>query len=142
MDILKLLEKDHDEVKDMLSKLSKKRDEDILTKLENEIYAHSEAEEECLYAPLRKKVKPLKAAIDAAHSEHDGVMDMLEKIHKIKNDKQWMQMFTMIKKSLEAHIKMEEEDIFSLSKECFTSAELIEMGKEFKKQKEEYLKEC
>ncbi len=131
--------RDHKEVRAMLEKISKKRDDKQLKNLEKEVYAHAEAEEQCYYAPLRNKLKPLKSAIDTAHEEHNGVMNMLEKIHQIKDEKLWVQMFEIIKKCLESHMTLEEENIFELSNENFTSKELNEFGKDMNIKKKEFL---
>lgn len=141
MNILKLIKKDHDEVKAMLTTISNKRDDQLLKTLAKEVYAHAEAEEECFYDPLRKKLKPLKPAFDTAHDEHDGVMNMLDKLQKIKEENLWAQMYDIIKKCLEAHMKLEEENIFDLANENFKPEELEEMGKEMQASKEKFLAE-
>lgn len=139
MNILKLIKKDHDEVKEMLAKISKQRDDKLLKTLAKEVYAHTEAEEECFYDPLSKKLKPLKTAFDTAHNEHDGVMNMLDKLQKIKEEALWTQMFDIIKKCLEAHMTLEEENIFNLANENFSPEELEAMGKKMQASKEKFL---
>lgn len=39
-------------------------------------------------------------------------MEMLKQLDKVKDGKEWMSLLSVIKKSLEAHIQMGEEDLF------------------------------
>ncbi len=54
--------------------------------------------------------------------------------------KEWMELFAVVKKGLEAHILMEEEDIFNLAQKHFSKDEAKEMAVEMTASKEEYLK--
>lgn len=140
MDIYKLLQHDHDKVKKMLSSLEKKRDLKLFEELKKEVIIHSEAEEEAFYEPLEAKAGKLKIMVKTGHAEHDMTMDMMKKLDKIDNDEEWMSLFSVIKKGLEAHILMEEEDIFALSKKHFDSDEAKEMGENMQKLKEKFAK--
>jgi hypothetical protein len=63
-------------------------------------------------------------------------MAMMKKIGKVDDEQEWMELFSVIKKSLESHIVMEEEDIFYLGKKHFTSKEGEEAATKMKKLKE------
>jgi hemerythrin superfamily protein len=140
MDIYKLLETDHNKVKKMLASIEKSKDFTLFEELKKEVIIHAEAEEEALYKPLESKAGILKVIIDTGHEEHDLVSTMMDELKKAKSDEEKMSIFAVIKKSLEAHILMEEEDIFALSKKCFSSAEAKEMAEDMKKSKEKYAK--
>lgn len=138
MDIYKLLKHDHDKVKKMLITLEKKKDVKLFEELKKEVIIHSEAEEEAFYEPLEAKAGKLKIMVKAGHAEHDLTMDMMNKLSKIEDDEEWMSLFSVIKKSLEAHILMEEEDIFALSKQHFDTKEAQEMAENMEKLKEKF----
>ena len=63
-------------------------------------------------------------------------MEMMKQMDKIQDEEEWMSLFSVVKKSLESHILMEEEDIFSLSKKHFSSEEAKKMAEDMDKEKE------
>lgn len=138
MNIYALLKKDHDKVKELLASIEKKKDASLFQQLKNEIIVHNEAEEEALYEPLAAKAGKLKIMVKAGHSEHDLVMKMLNQIEKIKDEEEWQSLFAVIKKSIEAHINMEENELFDLAKKHFSSKEAEEIAKNMKELKEQY----
>lgn len=141
MDIYQLLKSDHDKVKKMLASLEKKKDLKLFKELKQEVIAHAEAEEEAFYEPLQSKAGELKIMVKTGHKEHDLTMDMLKRLDKIEDDEGWMSLFAVIKKSLEAHILMEEEDIFDLAKKHFSSLEAKEIATNMTKLKKDFLKD-
>jgi len=137
MDIYKLLKNDHDKVKKILSKLQHKKDLKLFEELKKEVIAHSEAEEKVFYEPLQDRAGELKIIVKTGHKEHDSTMNMLRQLDKI-DDEGWSKLFSVIKKSLEAHILMEEEDIFDLAKKHFSASEAKQMAEDMTKAKENY----
>jgi hemerythrin superfamily protein len=136
MNIYDLLKNDHDKVKKILATIEKKKDTKLFEELKKEVEIHSEAEEEAFYQPLQSKLGKIKIIIKTGHDEHDLVMAMMKKIGKVDDEQEWMELFSVIKKSLESHIVMEEEDIFYLGKKHFTSKEGEEAATKMKKLKE------
>lgn len=136
MQIYELLKIDHDKVKKLLTSIEKTKDLDLFAELKKEVILHSEAEEEAFYEPLEAKAGKIKIIVKTGHEEHDLVMKMMKKLDKIEDDEEWMQLFSVIKKSLEAHIKMEEEDIFDLAKKHFSSQEAETIASKMKEKKE------
>jgi len=141
MQIYKLLEKDHNKVKELLGLIEKKKDLKLFAELKKEVTIHSEAEEEAFYDPLRAKLGKIKIIVKTGHDEHDLVMDMMKKLDKVEDDDEWMELFSVIKKSLEAHIKMEEEDIFQLGKKHLTREESEEIAIEMERLKNKMVKQ-
>jgi hemerythrin superfamily protein len=135
MKIYDLLKYDHDKVKELLDTLSKKKDLRLFEQLRREIIAHNEAEEEAFYEPLQSKTGRLSIMIDAGHEEHDLAMDMMDELAEIDNEEEWNSLFSVIKKSIEAHIKMEEEDIFQLAQKYLTDKEAEEIARNMTKLK-------
>ena len=102
---------------------------------------HNEAEEEAFYEPLQTKVGKLKIMVKAGHEEHDLVIQMMKQINKVDDDQEWKRLLSVIKKNLKAHILMEEEDIFDLSKKYFSAKEAKEMADNMGKIKDKMAKE-
>ncbi|MDF2965237.1 MAG: hemerythrin cation binding protein [Rickettsiaceae bacterium] len=138
MDIYELLKYDHNKVKELLNKLEKKKDIELFKQLKTEVIAHSEAEEEAFYAPLKKKVGKLAIIVDAGHEEHNLAMKMMEEIENVASDEEWQSLLAVIKKSIEAHITMEEEDLFKLAEKNLSDKEAKEMATQMTKLKAEY----
>lgn len=139
MQIYELLKKDHEKVKKLLATIEKKKDLELFKELKKEVEAHAEAEEEAFYQPLQAKLGKIKVIVKVGHDEHDLVMDMMKKLEKLQDDHEWSALFAVIKKSLESHIEMEEDDIFKLGKEHLTAKEATDIGAEMKRLKEEFL---
>ena len=135
MDIYKLLKTDHDKVKKLLTTIESNRDPELFEDLKKEVYLHNEAEEEAFYDPLKVKLGKLKILVKAGHDEHDLVIRMMNQLSKVDSDEEWMTLFSAIKKSLEAHILMEEENIFALGKKHFDNKEAEKMAVDMEKLK-------
>ena len=67
---------------------------------------------------------------------HDQTAELIERISEIDVKEEKCKIFSVIKKSLEAHIAKEESDIFDLAKQHFSSEELEKMAVIFQKLKE------
>jgi hypothetical protein len=135
MKIYDLLKSEHDKFKESLDKISNKKDLKLFEELRKEIIAHSEAEEEALYEPLQTKIGRLSIIIDIGHEEHDMAMDMMDELVEIDDDEEWDNLFSVFKKSIESHIKMEEEDIFKVAQRHLTDEEAKEIARKMTKLK-------
>ena len=138
MDIYTVLKNDHDKVRELLASIGKKKDDSLFQQLKTELTVHNEAEEEALYEPLTAKAGKLKIMVKVGHTEHDLVMKMLNQIEKNKNEEEWKSLFTVIKKSIEAHINMEENELFDLAQKHFSAKEAQEIAKNMQELKKQY----
>lgn len=136
MQIYDILKKDHDKVRKLLSSIEEKMDRELFAELKKEVTLHSDAEEETFYEPLQEKAGKSKIVVKNAHTEHELVTKIMKQLDKIDEEEEWLQLFAVMKKSLEAHIKMEEEDMFALAKKLFTSVEATEMASDMKEKKD------
>lgn len=128
MKIYDLLKKDHDKVKELMNSIEQKFDPELFEQLKTEITLHNEAEEEAFYEPLQEKAGSIKIVVKGAHEEHDLAIKMMKQLGKVKNEEERTRLFSVIKKTMEAHIEMEEEDLFELAKKHFTVKEAQEMA--------------
>jgi len=141
MQIYDLLKTDHDKVKDLLTSIEKKQDSELFQQLKKEMIIHNEAEEEeVFYRRLHEKAGNLKIIVTAGNSEHELVIKMLKQLDKIENKEEWLQLFSVVKKSIEAHITMEEQNIFALAKKHFSNQEAEDIGSKMADNKQKLLK--
>lgn len=136
MDIYTLLKKDHEDIKILFSELGKKRDEEALKKIEQEILRHSTAEDKIFYKALIKRAGKLKQIIEVADEEHHHLEGLLKLSHKV-NDEEWEILRSVIEKEFLSHVEVEENEIFKLAKEHFSADEAKELAEKMKKKKEE-----
>jgi hemerythrin superfamily protein len=144
MDIYKVLKNDHKEFKALLKKLdetserSVKERPELVEKLKMTLVPHARAEEKIFYIPLKKS--DVKEADDLAfegHEEHGVVDRLFDELAKTKpNDKRYGALLSVLKESLEHHIKEEEGDMFKKAKKSFGKAKLIKDMKAGKKLKQ------
>ena len=140
MQIYDLLKTDHDKVKDLLTSIEKKQDSELFRQLKKEMIIHNEAEEEVFYRQLHEKAGNLKIIVTTGNSEHELVIKILKQLDKIENKEEWLQLFSVVKKSIEAHITMEEQNIFALAKKHFSNQEAEDIGSKMADNKQKLLK--
>lgn len=131
---------DHNKVKKLLASIEKSKDLQLFEELKKELLIHNEAEEETFYDPLQEKAGKLKIIVKTGHNEHNMVTKMLKQLDKIGDEEEWIQLFSVVKKSLEAHIIMEEQEMFTLAQKHFSNEEAERMGANMAKSKEKILK--
>ena len=131
--IFSKLKTDHDEIKGFLSKLEKDpTDKSTFNQLEQELSVHDEAEEKAFYAPLKEKIGDLALLMDISTKEHELVSTLIQHIKENKlNSKDSAVLISFLKKSLEGHIKKEENEVFQLAHNVFTPEEIDEITELF-----------
>ena len=146
MDILQEIKKEHDEFKDLISKVEEAKG-DKKRKLFEELYAslegHHESEEHVLFPDVKKE------------SEEDGksvVREMIEEHHLASyqfsllertslDNETWDAKFSVLKEVLTHHMDEEEKDLFKQAKKVLTKKTLEEKYDDFEETNEKYKKE-
>jgi len=141
-DVRALLEKDHDEIKDLLGGMvdgqqgrSRKM---LLEKLKKELTAHSRAEEQVVYdAMIRARAKQdIHVSAEEGYVEHGCVDDLLARISRLQVGKGlWLAHAKVIREMLEHHIGEEQNQVFAQLGDLFSRDELAAMGEEFLRRK-------
>lgn len=141
-DVRALLEKDHEEVKDLLSGLvhgaegrSRKL---LLERLKKTLTAHSRAEEKVVYdALIRARAKQdVHVIAEEGYVEHGAVDDLLARISRLEvGTELWKAHAKVIREMLEHHIAEEQNEIFAQLGDLFSREELIAMGQDFLRRK-------
>ncbi|HEX6833704.1 MAG TPA: hemerythrin domain-containing protein [Rudaea sp.] len=141
-DVRALLEKDHDEVKDLLHGLvdgEQGRSRKVLLEtLKTNLTAHSRAEEAVVYdALIRARAKQdVHVLAEEGYVEHHAVDDLLARILRIPvGTDLWLAHAKVIRELLETHIAEEQNQTFAQLGDLFTREELVAMGEQFLRRK-------
>ncbi len=138
--------KDHDEVKDLLTKLSESSEGAVKTRekgfgqLKEELLPHLKAEEAAFYPSLMKKDEGRKHSLEAIE-EHALTQQVLQQMEKLGvQDEVWEAKLKVLKDLVEHHIEEEEEEIFKIAKQELKKDELQKIFQNFQKEKEKVKK--
>jgi len=141
-DVRALLERDHDEVKELLRGLLDdargRSRKDILDTLKTKLTAHSRAEEKVVYdALIRARAKrDVHVLAEEGYVEHAAVDDLLARIAPLQvGSELWLAHAKVIRELLEHHIAEEQNQTFAQLGELFDRDELAAMGKDFLRRK-------
>lgn len=138
-DILSLIETDHQEVEQLFEELennlSSKKAQKIFEQIYQELSLHAHAEELVFYPALREYEQAAKY-IEEAEKEHNAVKILLEQMKSLKsNDDEFEVKLRHLKESTLHHVEEEEEEIFSIVRDCIDADQLQKMGQEFQEAK-------
>lgn len=135
MDILKIIEEEHEKTLDGLEELEDTTGKDAATRkrtwttLEKDLLAHMKGEEEVLYPALEGEIED---KILEAIEEHQLVRMASSVLDETPtDDKRWLAKLMVIKENIEHHIEEEEDEIFKAARRKFGEKELKEMGERF-----------
>lgn len=145
-EFFKAITKDHDEVKDLLKKLTKSSDgavktrEKMFLQLKKELVPHLKAEEAVFYPALMEKKEGRKHSLEAIeeHGLTEMVLNQLESLPV--DDEVWSAKMKVLKDLVEHHIEEEEKEIFEIAKEELKKDDFKEIMKAFQKKKEKVKK--
>lgn len=141
-ELFDLLEKDHDEVKNLLKQLKKtdngdaKKREDLFAKVKSEITPHQEAEEKVLYPPLQENGETRDDALESIEEHHVAKLLLRELDDMNKDSDKWLAKLKVFKEVVEHHIEEEEDEIFKDMKKAFSDEKAKQVVNDFKKEKE------
>lgn len=125
MNVLEEIRKEHEEVKDMISRIENLKGE-TKRKLFEDLYAtvkgHHESEERVLFSDVKKESSEEgKEIVREMIEEHSLLAYQFSVIEKtgIENDT-WDAKFSVLKEVLEHHIDEEEKDLFKQAKKVLS----------------------
>jgi len=137
MNAIELLKKDHETVKELLSKLEDTTEravqtrKKLLLKIEQELKIHTELEEQIFYPAFRRAGSKDDAVLAIeAKEEHRAVEALvLPDIKKTSpSTLEFAGRVKVLKELLEHHIEEEESEMFPQARELFDAKRLEEMG--------------
>ncbi len=145
MDIYKVLQQDHENLKHLLKELGDTTEKAVKTrakgfeKLVAELSAHSRAEEEVFYAALRNQDKTRDQVLEG-EQEHHMVDVLLSEMSKLKvDDEHWTAKLSVLTEQVEHHVEEEEEDLFGKAKKILSDDQAEALADEFKAHKKQHL---
>jgi hemerythrin superfamily protein len=137
-DILETLEMEHDEVQELLRRLTEsdnaREQKSLVTRIKKALVPHARAEEKVVYdAVLLLKGKDAKVEGNEGYIEHSLADQTLKKLEKLPaNTPEFKAMSKVLKELLEHHIKEEESDIWAQVRDNFTHEQRARMDRDFK----------
>jgi hemerythrin superfamily protein len=147
MNALELLKSDHQKVSGFLEKLDQtteravKTRDDTFAKLKTELEAHSHVEERLFYPAVRNGSKTPDVT-NAAYEQHHIVKILLDELSEIPVDsEQWTAKFSVLKESVEGHVKDEEGSIFREARAVLSKEQLDDLGTQMEAEKQRQLDE-
>ena len=134
MDAIAMLKADHDQVKELLSRLDSttergvKTREELFATIKGELAVHETIEEEIFYPALKEHPKAKDLVLEAYEEHHvvDTVMAELEGLDV--TDETWGAKATVMKENVEHHIGEEEGEMFKQARQVFDRQELEDLG--------------
>ena len=141
--LLKVLETEHRQVKQMLKELVNAEEAgeraEIFGRLKPELEAHSHGEEEAFY-PLLKEEDESKTTAIEAYVEHHIADRLIQEMDSMdKGDEEWEARAKVLKDVVEHHIEEEESEIWKEARKLLGKEKLAELTPDYMAVKERYL---
>ena len=138
MDALRLLEQQHDEVKDLFKQLEKAEGEragKLFSQIRERLTLHEELEETHLYPQLKEDDKTGELVLESYQEHH--VMDvLLEEIGKLKPDDEAFQpKVKVLQENTEHHIEEEEKQLFPTVRKMWDTDKREQVGRKMEDMK-------
>jgi hemerythrin superfamily protein len=134
MDIIDLIKEDHQEIADLLKKISDLQDfqmterGDLFKDLRSRLETHTTAEERSLYQRL-ETIDELREKMIESYEDHKVVASLLQSISEMEiSDPEWASRFAILRENVETHVDEEETKVLPLALELISDTERDEMG--------------
>ncbi|MDQ6925633.1 MAG: hemerythrin domain-containing protein [Candidatus Eremiobacteraeota bacterium] len=145
-DVLTLLKKDHDKVKQLFEEVNDLSDgahatrRKLFEQIDEELSLHAKLEETIFYPKFKTKTKAASDERDEileAYEEHASVKDLLRKLESTDpSDETYKAKLQVLSELVDHHVKEEENEMFKQAKKLFSSEELEELGEQIADAKE------
>jgi hemerythrin superfamily protein len=136
-DILDTLQAEHDEVQELLTRLtesdSAREQKSLVARIKKALVPHTKAEEKVVYdAVLALKGKEAKIDGNEGYIEHGLADQTLKQLDKLKpNSPEFNAAAKVLKELVDHHIKEEESNIWAQVKENFSDEQRARMDRDF-----------
>ena len=142
MNAIKMLENDHEKMRELLNELESTTERGVKTRQElfatikGELTIHEIIEEEIFYPALKNHPKARDIVLEGYEEHHvvDLLMGELEGLDV--DDEMWGAKATVMKENVEHHMEEEEGEMFKKARQVFDDTELEDLGAEMAARKE------
>jgi hemerythrin-like domain-containing protein len=142
-DATELLTKDHDRVKALFAQFQKAGDNSekkitLFETVKSELQVHTKIEEEIFYpAVARLRSSRAKNDIKQARVDHEEVDELLNELESLTpKDSEFDDKMTELMNGVQAHIKLEQDEVFEVARTGLGAEELKELGAQMTSLKE------
>ena len=145
MNIYEFLKKDHKAVSQLFEKLETEQNDvekatATFKELKTNLAAHSKAEEEVFYSPLKKASKDAVEITTEGDQEHHVIGLLLMELSRLTvNTTDWKAKLHVLKEIVEHHVEEEESETFAKAKKVFSEDEAEEICVKMQAKKTEYM---
>lgn len=145
MDIYDRIEKDHDTVRGLLTRMDdlktteKVRRRTLFEELQRELWAHHKVEETVFYAAL-DKTREARAEAAEGLNEHHLINGLLEELNGMPDDgTAWEAKFKVLSELVQHHLDEEEDALFDEAREALSDSRAEELAGLFEERKQHAL---
>jgi hemerythrin superfamily protein len=145
-DVTTLLEKDHADVRKLLTRLESARSpsqrSSLISRIDREVLAHARVEEELFYPAFHRAAKgheDEKMFFEAAEEHHLVDLVLAELRRTDPGTDPFAAKAKVLKDLVEHHAEEEEDELFPRARRLLEKEELVEIGRRVKARKKELL---
>lgn len=147
MSIYQYLKRDHDDLRDMISAITrmpvsaKGSKQRLFDKLKVALTDHARAEERILYQAIITDERARSMALEGQEEHH--VIDLLlaELVALPPGEEAWDAKFEVLREIVEHHLDEEEDDLFKTARKILSPDEARELGEKFLPEKDKIVAE-
>ena len=145
MNAIELLTADHDKVKELFEKFKENEDGDntaLFEKINAELETHTHIEETIFYPKLKEEGdEELKSIVLEGVEEHRQVKMFLKELSSLTDDSEkFNPKLKVVVEDVEHHVEEEEDKMFPMVEDQFSSEVLEELGAEMEAEKASFKK--
>ncbi|HEY2538290.1 MAG TPA: hemerythrin domain-containing protein [Stellaceae bacterium] len=139
------LKKDHDQVKEMMTRIEEMSPRATTSKvklfeeMKSSLTAHLRAEEKVFYDAIKQEKSAHDSALEGYEEHHVADVLMREISRLSPSDERWTAKFTVLKESVAHHVEEEESEIWARAREVLDEARAQDLGEAFVAEKQKLL---
>jgi hemerythrin superfamily protein len=141
MDILRLIEADHQKVAELFQKLHKttgasQNRQQLFAEMKEVLELHTQAEEQVFYPALQEAEEAHDMVLNA-QEDHCLVAELLEEMgHDADPVTDWDEQLKELQENVEAHIEEEENELFEVARQLFSEEQSRQMAEAWQRVKD------
>lgn len=146
MDAFELLEKDHEKVSEIFSKLDEtteralKTREELFARLKEELDVHAHIEETILYPVLKREAETREITFEGLEEHHVIKVLLKELAAESVETEVWTAKLKVLKENVEHHVEEEEGEMFKEARGILSTEQIEELGDRLQAEKQQQKK--